>query len=549
MLKKQIIPSTFSALKCSFSHSPNHRLLLTKTKYYFIFVRYLIFRNDTRIVQILTLQTHLQQADIQKKNNIMKKAFLYIVLFLFTSLSSFSQNGYTIKGKIRGWHDTVCYLGNYYGKFNSVKDTVKIDKEGNYVFKGKENLPGGIYLIIFPNKSWLEILVDKEQNMTLETDTGKLVESMKVKGSDENAMFYKYLNFIGQQQKAADPLKKRIAKINEDTVAAKAKKDSVKIMQEKITAIEKGVEKYKEDFITDHPTLFMTAIFKAQKDPAIPETPTLANGRKDSLFQYRYYKDHFWDNIPLTDNRLLRTPIFHMKLKQFFDKVVVQNPDSINKESDILVEKTKGNKETFKYIVWYMTLTYENNSIMGMDAVFVHQVENYYVTGKAYWVDSVNVDKIVHRMKIIRPLLLGKPAPSITMQDTLDKNVALYDVKSKYTLLIFWDPDCGHCQKVLPKLKEAYDKTLKAKGLKVFSVDIEDNTEKWKKFIIDNKLDWINTHDKYKQYYLRDLFDIYSTPVIYLLDENKIIKAKRIDVEQLDGYIDFLEKIKEREKK
>ena len=57
----------------------------------------------------------------------------------------------------------------------------------------------------------------------------------------------------------------------------------------------------------------MAAIFKAQKDPVIPETPTLPNGRKDSLFSYRYYKDHFWDNIPPSDDRLLRTPIFHVK--------------------------------------------------------------------------------------------------------------------------------------------------------------------------------------------------------------------------------------------
>ena len=56
-------------------------------------------------------------------------------------------------------------------------------------------------------------------------------------------------------------------------------------------------------------------------------------------------------------------------------------------------------------------------------------------------------------------------------------------------------------------------------------------------------------HDKYKQYYLRELFDIYSTPVIYLLDENKKIKAKRIDVDQLDGYIDFLEKLRAREQR
>ena len=138
----------------------------------------------------------------------MKKVLLYL-LFLFSSIYSFSQ-GYLIKGKVKGWHDTVCYLGNYYGKFNSVKDTTRIDKDGNFVFKGKEKLPGGICLLILPNKSWLELLVDKEQNITIETDTAKLVDDMKVKGSDENALFYKYLNFISQQQKEADPLKKRI---------------------------------------------------------------------------------------------------------------------------------------------------------------------------------------------------------------------------------------------------------------------------------------------------------------------------------------------------
>jgi peroxiredoxin len=475
----------------------------------------------------------------------------FLILFLI-SLFSFSQNnGYQIKGKIKGWHDTICYLGNYFGKFYPIKDSTQIDKNGNFIFKGKENLPGGIYFVVFPNKTLdLQLLIDKEQNFSLETDTSKVIEAMKIKGSEENVLFYKYLNFISKKQKSAEPLKKRVEKIRMDSVAAlTTKKDSIKILQDKSIAIEKEVEKYKEDFITEHPGLFMTTIFKAQKDPVVPDAPTLLNGKKDSLFPYTYYKDHFWDNIPPSDDRLLRTPIFHMKLKQFFDKVVIQNPDSINKESDILVAKTKGNKETFKYIVWYMTLTYENNPIMGMDAVFVHQINRYYKAHQSYWVDTVTLVKTIHKADIMEPLLLGKLAPRITLQDSSDKNISLYDLRSKYTVLIFWDPDCGYCQKVLPKLKENYDKTLKSKGVEVFSVDIEDNSEKWKKFIVDNKLKWINTHDKYKQYFLRDLFDIYSTPVIYLLDEDKKIKAKRIDVDQLDGYIDYLDKIKGPERK
>jgi peroxiredoxin len=186
---------------------------------------------------------------------------------------------------------------------------------------------------------------------------------------------------------------------------------------------------------------------------------------------------------------------------------------------------------------------------MGMDAVFVHQVEKYYVTWKAYWVDSTTNQKIIHRGMTLRPLLLEKPAPPVIMQDTMDKNFSLYEIKSKYTLVVFWDPDCGHCQKVIPKLKEVYDAKLKARGVTVYSVDIEDNDEKWKKFIKEKQLNFINVHDKYKQYFLRELYDIYSTPVIYLLDENKRIKGKRMDVDQLDGFIEHLEKVKELEKK
>ncbi len=481
---------------------------------------------------------------------IMKKLILSILFFVFTGFVSQGQTGYAIKGKIKGWQDTVCYLGNYFGKYFPVKDTARIGKDGSFEFKNKEKLLDGIYIVILPNKTWIEILLDKNQTFSFETDSAKMVENIKFKNSPENEQFYKYLKFMVKQQTSVEPVRKRIIAIREDSTGKYDKvKDSVKIYQDRINAAETEIDKYKNDIIKNYPDQFLAAIFIAQKDPIIPDAPLLPGGQKDSLFPYQYYKNHFWDNIPPSDDRLLRTPIFHNKLKQFFDKVVVQDPDSIIKESDILINKTNGNKETFKYIVWYMTTTYETHTIMGFDAVFVNLVEKYYMTNQAYWVDTVTNQKIIHRALTIKPLLLGKMAPSIIMQDTLDKNVALYDVKSKYTVIVFWDPDCGHCQKVIPKLREEYEKKLKAKGVKVYAVDIEDNTEKWKKFIIDNKMDWINVHDKFQQYPLRQLYDIYSTPVIYLLDENKLIKAKRIDVEQLDGYIDFLERMKEIKKR
>ena len=476
----------------------------------------------------------------------MKKSYL---TYLFTSLYlfSFSQNGYTIKGKIRGLHDTVCYMGNHYGNKQYVKDTTRVDKDGNFTFTGKEKLPGGIYLIVPPNKKYFELLIDKEQNFSFETDTSpNNIANMKIKGSEENIQYYKFQKFIGDAYKKNEQIRKQIERLNKDSSTSSSKKDSLQLLQNKILEIEKSLDDYRYKFIKDNPTSFLTSIFKAQKEPEIPEQP---KDSKDSTFAYRYFKGHYWDNVDVSDDRLLRTPIFHMKLKTFFEKVVIQAPDSIIKESETLIAKTKGNKETFKYIVWYLTSTYENPTIMGMDAIFVHLVDQYYVTNKAYWVDSTTNQKIIHKALTLKPLLMGKPAPPIILQDTADKNIALYDLKSKYTVVAFWDPDCGHCQKVIPKLKEAYDKALKAKGVTVYSIDIEDMEEKWKKFIKEKDLNFLNVHDKYKQYFFRELYDVYSTPVIYLLDEHKRIKAKRIDVDEIAGYIDYLEKMDALEKK
>jgi sensor histidine kinase regulating citrate/malate metabolism len=88
-------------------------------------------------------------------------------------------------------------------------------------------------------------------------------------------------------------------------------------------------------------------------------------------------------------------------------------------------------------------------------------------------------------------------------------------------------------------------------GVQVYAIASEDKVKEWKKFIVENKLHWINVHqpDDYKRAVTKKIYDIYSTPFIYLLDENKIIRAKHIDVDQLGNLIDILEKEKAEKEK
>ena len=56
--------------------------------------------------------------------------------------------------------------------------------------------------------------------------------------------------------------------------------------------------------------------------------------------------------------------------------------------------------------------------------------------------------------------------------------------------------------------------------------------------LLSNSSDWLNVWDSYTATDFKNIYDIYSTPVVYLLDENKRILAKRIGVEQLEDFYD-----------
>ena len=68
-----------------------------------------------------------------------------------------------------------------------------------------------------------------------------------------------------------------------------------------------------------------------------------------------------------------------------------------------------------------------------------------------------------------------------------------------------------------------------------------ENYKDWVEFIQKNNLDWINVCDSKRHSNFRFEWDIQSTPQIYILDQNKVIKARRIGADQVEDYILHLE--------
>jgi peroxiredoxin len=460
----------------------------------------------------------------------MLKAFIKVV-FLLTGLLScaVANKGYQIDVQVHGVQDTLSFLAYHYGNRQYIKDTVRVDHQGRFSFIGEEKLPAGIYMVVLPAQKYFEIIVDHNQHFSIETEMDNFSNAMKFQNSPDNVAFYNYMQFLGQQNETLAPARTELQ--NPDTNDSRKEQ-----LREQLRVADEQVKSKQDELIKNNPDGLFSKILLAQREIPMPEARQKADGTPDHDFMYQYYKNNFWNNIDFSDDRLLRTPIFHSKLNQFFTNVLVQVPDSIIKEADRIMEKSRAHKEVFKYSLFFITNTFERSQIMGMDGVFVHMVENYYMSGEADWVSAEQLKKISERAMALKPILIGKTAPDINMFRPDGSRINLHSVNADYTILYFWDSECSHCKRQTPVLKNLHN-SFKDKGVQVFAVNTEADRDKWLRYVETNNLNWINVHDPANRSGFRDKYDIWSTPLLFVLDKDKKIMAKKISIEQAEDLI------------
>lgn len=470
----------------------------------------------------------------------MKTRILFLFSFLLSSFS-FAQNGYQIKVTLKPYTNGYLYLGHHFGTKQYIIDSAAINSKSEVVFSGKEKLMGGVYMVIFPQKNgWFEILIDKQQAFSVSADTSDIIGKTKFTGSDDNELFQAY-------QKLAQEKGKHIFALQKQLKDNTSHPDSVKIKAE-ITSLNSEMQQYREQFIKAHPTHLLSAIFNVLQEPKVPDASKHPGGKYDSSFAYQYYKQHYWDGVSFADERLARTPVFEPKLQRYFNSVLIQHPDTLSKAANKIIDASQSNKEMFKVILSTLTEKYINPAYMGQDAVFVNLFERYYAPGKAdYWLNEKYRKVVFDRAYSLMANLIGEKAADMNMVDTLGKPKPLYSVNAPYTVVCFWDPTCGHCQVEVPKLDSLFQHKWKQQGIKVYGVMTDGGKEAWLKFIREHQLkDWIHVYQlpevkdaeyaagkpSYKQ-----LFDVYQTPVLYLLDKDKNIVAKKLNHEQMDDLL------------
>ncbi|MEM8939227.1 MAG: DUF5106 domain-containing protein [Bacteroidota bacterium] len=467
-----------------------------------------------------------------------KLLFSYVLYLLIIRLSH--GQGYKIEVNIKGTQEQELLLGYYFSGKTYAKDTAfYLGKGGDFLFSGEEPLDKGMYFLAQNGSLLSDLVIGEDQFFTLKTSSEAFIDSMEVEGDKDNQLFFDNMRFNVQRNYEAAPF---IGVLRDSTSTEEAKTEA----QNKFEAINNKVEAYVQEIIDKHPNSIIAAILGANKRPRIPDEVEI----DDQEARFSYHRDHFWDSIDLGNPVLLRlsTPIYKQKVDDYLDNLIRPVPDDVKKVVDKLVDIAKKDEETYQYMVWHLTIKYQTSKIMSFDEVYVHLVDKYFLTGEMdFWANDQLKSNLKEKADQLRSSLIGMVAPNLVLQGLDKKPKSLYDLPNKYSVIYFYDPDCGHCKKETPVLKAFIDSTSFDVG--VYTVSADTSMTKMNNYIEEMALqDWINTNGTrtYGVNY-QQVYDAFTTPTIYLLNEKKEIIAKKIKASQLERVLTNHEKMEKRE--
>lgn len=426
-------------------------------------------------------------------------------------------------------NDAAKILG-VYGNQNFLIDSAKSDASGLFVFDADTLFPKGFYYVMLgSDNSYFQLLLDKDQEFGLVATKGDYVNTMAVSGCLDNELLYKNLKYESDFNNRLTPINQKLGALSEESAEHAAEKvNQEKLVSERL--------KHIQWFSDNHPDSYFTEFKLSGQNPELTY-PKNADGTLNQEAQVYQYRNDFWDMIDFSSTASIRTPVFANKLRKYIRELTPQNADSLIKYSDQLIDKSRANKEIFKYVVNWIALEYKTPKTMGTEAVFVHMIDTYWTEDQAYWSNPEEIKGLRGEISLIKPSLIGNTGQDIIAKNEQGETTSLYSLTSPIKVLFIYSYNCEHCQKEAPEMAKVYNQ-WKNQGVDVFALSTDEDEAKWKAFIQKNGMSFKNAIDPERSSRYDRKYHIDITPELYVLDKNNKIIASNLSPNQLPQFLE-----------
>ncbi|MDR2086274.1 MAG: TlpA family protein disulfide reductase [Dysgonamonadaceae bacterium] len=468
------------------------------------------------------------------------KRFLLSLAFILASfIPVFPANdSVRIDVKIPQLYEQKIFLCYYFNGGIYKQDSIHLSPQSEGVFHREKKYREGLYLLILNSRQYVDFLLSDDQTLSITiADTTEISKHTQVVGAEQSEAFQSWIVYLNEKKVIREQIYAQYQAFSE-----KEKEKNRENIQKQLDNLNEEVERFQTGIIDRYKDQWIGRFLRGIK-PVITGPYPVPQTQEEYDREFQYQKEHFFDNIDLQDYRFWWTNYFPEKVTEYMEKQIEQHPDSLATAASRLVAKAMGDSITFQLMMNRLLDFSLKSKIMGMENIWAKLVEDYYHKGLVTWGDSTFHANIEFEYNKLRYNRIGMKAYNMDLQDSTGRQIKLYDAGKKYTLLYFYEPSCSHCVQMTPEVYEKIYKKYAAKGLDVAAVCIIDDRKEWLDFVEKNHLEgehWHNLWDPKRESLFWHFYDTTSTPSVYVLDENKIITAKKIDSHSLDMLFDKL---------
>ncbi|MCC7505914.1 MAG: redoxin domain-containing protein [Saprospiraceae bacterium] len=458
---------------------------------------------------------------------------LSLIVFLFVAiirLHAQTADSVYIDVTMQGLAAGKAKLIGTYCDQNYLADSAVIDAGGHFVLRRNKSLPPGYYYFLLPGNKSFSFLIDRDQKFSLKGNINDLPNSMEVNGSLNTDLLYRNFRFQSQQ----DPELNRVNETIRRGTPGTPEYAQAKARQDQLMADRKA---HLDELYRQFPDALFTKFKIAGQNPDWPDFKK-PNGDTDTARQVQYYRAHFWDGVDFKDERLLYTPVIGNKLRRYIKELTPQQPDSLIKVSDALIRQVMPHKPYFKFFANWIAGQYENtkSTVMDGEAVYVHIIKNFFTPELAFWDKPENLEKLQKHAWEMEASLMGRKGPDVAAPNQYGQMKSIYEIKASIIVIFMYSPDCEHCQEQSPKLEQFYQR-WKNRGVEVFGIAVNTTDKEWKDFLVKQGFTFTNVFDpSNRAIYAKYFVDI--TPELYVLNKDRTIVAKNLNVDQLDTVVE-----------
>lgn len=231
---------------------------------------------------------------------------------------------------------------------------------------------------------------------------------------------------------------------------------------------------------------------------------------------------------------------------EYLQSLITEPVDTIEVRVDSLIAQAAPQGEETQSKVAGLAFDFFNSSpFMGQEAVSVYIADNYFLNKKLKWSDDSTYPALYTFAEFNRQSLVGMPAPELRMEGIDSLWLSMRNVSAPYKLLYFYEPQCATCRKETPALVD-FAKSYKGRHIAIFAVYTQADRESWVRYVeehfagIDNPdVTVFHLWDPEFESDFQRKYAVLTTPAMFLLDDQNLIKGRKLNVEALSGMLDL----------